>query len=171
MGRTRAGNSSPLPDPTNGLAFLLAQVGAHASGAFADRLEPLGLTPPQVGILCVIAQADGLTQQSLSEKLGLFPSRLVAMIDELEERGLVKRRDSVTDRRSYALNLTSAGRESLDQIDRVGRAHQQALCAALDEAEQAQLKELLTRIATEQKLTPGVHPAYRRFGRTAPKAP
>jgi DNA-binding MarR family transcriptional regulator len=168
MGRSRTGNSPPLPDPTAGLAFLLAQVGAHASGAFADRLEPLGLTPPQVGILCNIVQADGLSQQALSEKLGLFPSRLVAMIDELEQRGLVERRDSPTDRRSYALRLTGAGRESLIEIDRIGRAHQQALCAALDASEQAQLRELLSRIATEQKLTPGVHPGYRRFGGKAP---
>jgi DNA-binding MarR family transcriptional regulator len=103
MGRSRARSSAPLPDPTLGLAFLLAQVGAHASGAFADRMEPLGLTPPQVGILGNIAQADGLSQQALSEKLGLFPSRLVAMIDELEQRGLVERRDSPRDRRPYAL--------------------------------------------------------------------
>jgi DNA-binding MarR family transcriptional regulator len=169
MTRSRARDSDLLPDPAAGLAFLLAQVGAHASGAFADRLEPLGLTPPQVGILCNIAWADGLSQQALSEKLGLFPSRLVAMIDELEQRGLVERRDSPRDRRSYALYLTGAGREALDQIERIARAHQQALCAALNEAEQAQLRELLMRIAAEQKLTPGVHPGYRRYGGAAPK--
>jgi DNA-binding MarR family transcriptional regulator len=158
-----------LPDPTAGLAFLLAQVGAHASCVFADRVEPLGLTPPQVGVLSNIAQADGLSQQALSERLGLFPSRLVAMIDELEDRGLVERRDSPRDRRSYALYLTEAGRAALEQIDRIGRAHQEALCAALDEAEQAQLREFLQRIATEQKLTPGVHPGFQRFGGAAPK--
>jgi DNA-binding MarR family transcriptional regulator len=169
MARSRARDSSALPDPTANVAFLLAQVGAHASGMFADRVEPLGLTPPQVGILCYIARADGLSQQALSEKLGLFPSRLVAMIDELEQRGLVERRDSPRDRRSYALHLTGAGREILEQLDRIGRAHQQALCAALDASEQAQLKALLARIAAEQKLEPGVHPGYRRYGGVAPK--
>jgi DNA-binding MarR family transcriptional regulator len=169
MGRSRARSSSPSPDPPAGLAFLLSQVGAHAAGLFADRLEPLGLTPPQVGILCNIAWEDGLSQKALSEKLGLFPSRLVAMIDELEKRGLVERRDSPEDRRSYALYLTGAGREILEQLERLGRAHQQALCAALDASEQAQLQEFLTRIAAEQKLTPGVHPGYRRLGGAAPK--
>ena len=171
MARSHARDSSPLPDPTASLAFLLAQVGAHASGVFADRLEPLDLTPPQVGVLCNIAQADGLSQQALSERLGLFPSRLVAMIDELEDRGLVERRDSPRDRRSYALSLTGAGRDALEQIDRIGRTHQQALCAALDESEQAQLKELLARIAAEQRLEPGVHPGYRRYGGAGPKGP
>jgi DNA-binding MarR family transcriptional regulator len=171
MGRAPARSSSPAPDPTAGLAFLLSQVGAHASGMFADRLEPLGLTPPQVGILCNIAWEDGLSQQALSEKLGLFPSRLVVMIDELEQRGLVERRDSPRDRRSYALYLTGAGREALEQIEQIGRAHQQTVCAALDASEQAQLKQFLTRIAAEQKLEPGVHPGYRRYGGAAPKGP
>ena len=94
----------------------------------------------------------------------MFPSRLVGVLDELEGRGLVERRDSPTDRRSYALYLTEAGREALEQIGRVGREHQDALCAALDESERAQLAGFLTRIAAEQGLTPGVHPGFRKLG-------
>ena len=107
MGRARATN--PPSDPTVGLAFLLSQVGAHAAAVFADRLAPLNLTPPHAGILRVIRQANGLSQQALGEKLGMFPSRLVALLDELEQRGLVERRDNPADRRSYALHLTRAG--------------------------------------------------------------
>jgi DNA-binding MarR family transcriptional regulator len=88
------------------------------------------------------------------------------MIDDLEGRGLVERRDSPTDRRSYALYLTEAGRGALEQIRRVGLDHQDALCAALDESERAQLAGLLARIAAEQGLTPGVHPGFRRLGGT-----
>ena len=162
MARTRATKLSP--DPCDGLAFLLSQVGSHASARFAARLEPLGLKPPHAGILRVIEQADGLSQQALGEKLGMFPSRLVTVLDELEERGLVERRDSPTDRRSYALYLTGPGRDALEQIGRVGREHQDSLCAALDESERAQLAAFLTRIAAEQGLTPGVHPGFRKLG-------
>jgi DNA-binding MarR family transcriptional regulator len=162
MGRARASKTSP--DPTAGLAFLLSQVGSHAASRFADRLEPLGLNPPHVGILRVIEQADGLSQQALGEKLGVFPSRLVQMIDELEERGLVERRDNPADRRSYALYLTKEGREAFEQISGIGREHQDALCAALSKSEQAQLADLLRRIADEQQLTPGIHPSFRKFG-------
>ena len=157
MARTRA--TKPSPDPSDGLAFLLSQVGAHASARFAARLEPLGLKPPHAGILRVIEQADGLSQQALGEKLGMFPSRLVAVLDELEERGLVERRDSPTDRRSYALYLTGPGREALEQIGRVGREHQDALCRAR-RVGAAQLAAFLARIAAEQGLAPGVHPGY-----------
>lgn len=166
MGRSRATN--PSTDPTAGLAFLLSQVGAHAAASFAERLAPLRLTPPHAGILRVIRQADGLSQQALGEKLGMFPSRLVQVLDELEQRGLVERRDNPADRRSYALHLTEAGRESLEQIGRIAREHQDALCAALDESERAQLTDLLTRIAAQQQLTPGIHPGYRKLGGAQP---
>jgi DNA-binding MarR family transcriptional regulator len=167
MGRSRTTN--PSSDPTAGPAFLLSQVGPHAAARFAERLAPLKLTPPHAGILRAIKQADGLSQQALGEKLGIFPSRLVAVLDELEQRGLVERRDSPADRRSYALHLTKAGRESLEQIGRIAREHQDALYAALDESERAQLTDFLTRIAAQQQLTPSVHPGYRRLGGAQPK--
>jgi DNA-binding MarR family transcriptional regulator len=160
---------NPSPDAAGGLAFLLSQVGAHAAAKFAERLEPIGLKPAHAGILRVIKQADGLSQQALGEKLGIFPSRLVAVLDELEQRGLVQRRDRSNDRRSYALCLTDAGREALERIGRIAREHQDTLCAALDESERAQLAGFLTRIAAEQGLTPGVHPGFRKLGGAEPK--
>jgi DNA-binding MarR family transcriptional regulator len=165
----RSPATNPSPDPTAGLAFLLSQVGAHASALFAERLAPLKLTPPHAGILRIIKQANGLSQQALGERLGMFPSRLVVVLDELEQRGLVERRDSPTDRRSYALHLTEAGRESLEQIGRIACEHQDAICAALDESERAQLADFLTRIAAQQQLAQGVHPGYRRLGGAQPK--
>ena len=162
MRRSRA--TKAFPGSSDEVAFLLSQVGAHASARFTERLEPMGLKPPHAGILRVIEQADGLSQQALGERLGMFPSRLVGILDDLEGRGLVERRDSPTDRRSYALYLTTKGREVLDQIGGVAREHQDALCAALDESERAQLAGLLARIAAQQGLTPGVHPGFRRPG-------
>jgi DNA-binding MarR family transcriptional regulator len=67
-------------------------------------------------------------------------------------------------RRSYALHLTEKGRAMLEAIGRVGREHQQALLAALNEDEQRQLGVLLRRIADQQGLAPGVHPGYARVG-------
>jgi len=67
-------------------------------------------------------------------------------------------------RKPRKLYLTNAGRTKLEQIGRIGQEHQDALCAALDDAERAQLAEFLTRIAAQQGLTPGVHPGYRKLG-------
>jgi DNA-binding MarR family transcriptional regulator len=157
------------PKGAGSAAFLLAQVGAQAAARFAQRLSALGLSPPQAGILNILAAAPGLSQRALAERLDLLPSRLVALLDELESQGLLERRDDPEDRRSYALHLSEKGRKLLEQVGRVAREHQDALCAALTGPERDQLASFLRRIADEQGLTAGVHPGYRRLGPEGPE--
>jgi DNA-binding MarR family transcriptional regulator len=155
--------STTGPPGRSGAAFLLAQVGAHAASLFAGRLAALQLAPPHAGIMRILAAQPAITQQALASALGMQASRLVALVDELEGRGLVERRENPEDRRSYALHLTGKGRAELEAVGRVGREHQQALLAALNEDEQRQLAVLLRRIADQQGLAPGVHPGYARL--------
>ena len=146
-------------------AFLLAQIGAHAATQFGEKLKGLRLIRPHAGILRLIGLTPGLSQQELARRLAILPSQLVALLDELEERGLIERRQDATDRRTYALHLTKSGRDVTEQIGRIAREHDDAICAALDIPERRQLNALLERIAEQQGLTPGVHPGYRKLGR------
>src|SRR5215470_7154650 len=129
-----------------GAAFLVAQVGAHAAMRFAERLARLKLQPQHAGTLCVLASSEGLTQRALAERLGMFPSRAVALIDDLEGRDLVVRAEDPDDRRSYALRLTDKGRQALAEIGQLAREHQDALLAALDQGEREQLARLLQKV-------------------------
>ena len=113
-------------------AFLLAQVGAHAAAKFAGRLAELQLAPPHAGIMGILRTQPALTQQALAGVLGMQPSRLVALVDELETRALIERRENSEDRRSYALHLTEKGHAALSAIGRVGREHQQARQPEMD---------------------------------------
>ena len=144
-------------------SFLLAQVGAHAAARFAERLLPLGFMPHHTGILRMIAASPGLSQQQLATRLGIFASRLVAILDEMEKRGLIERLPSESDRRVYALQLTQRGHEALRDIAQAARQHQASLCACLSEEETIKLTELLNRIAAQEGLQPGVHPGYARL--------
>jgi DNA-binding MarR family transcriptional regulator len=155
------------PPRDGGVAFLLAQLGAHAAAAFAERLRPLELTPPQAGVLRRLGQFPGQSQRELADALGMHAPRLVALIDELEDRGLVARDRDPEDRRNYAISLTDEGQRALTELAHVARRHELAITAALDEDERAQLVALLRRLAEEQNLTPAVHPGYRRIGRRA----
>jgi DNA-binding MarR family transcriptional regulator len=149
-------------------AFLLAQVGAHAATQFAERLGALRLSPPDAGILRLLRLAAGISQQELSTRLQIHPSRLVAILDNLEQRELVERKPNPQDRRLYSLHLTKDGGEILERIGMVAREHQDALLATLSGEERGKLTELLHRIADAQGLTPGVHPGYQRLGKTKP---
>jgi len=146
-------------------AFLLAQVGAHAAGQFGQRLTSLRLTRPHAGILRLIGLSPGLSQQELARRLAVLPSQLVALLDELQSRGLIERRQDAADRRTYALHLTALGRHTTELIGHIAREHDDAVCAALNMDERRQLNALLSRVAEQQGLSPGVHPGYRRLGR------
>ncbi|SDF87980.1 MarR family winged helix-turn-helix transcriptional regulator [Pseudonocardia oroxyli] len=144
-------------------AFLLSQLGVHAAAAFGERIAALDLTPPQTGLIRLVAAEPGLPQQAIAARLGMPASRLVALVDGLDERGIVERRRNPEDRRLHALHLTEAGGELLARIAAVGREHDEAITAALDPGERKVLRDLLERIAEQQGLTPGVHPGYRRL--------
>jgi DNA-binding MarR family transcriptional regulator len=146
-------------------AFLLSQLGAHAASQFAERLGVLELTPADAGILRLLLVEAGPSQQELASRLRIHPSRLVAILDNLEKRGCVERRANSDDRRLYSLHLTKAGGEALEKIGHVARSHQDALLSSLSGEERKTLAALLLRIADEQGLTRGVHPGYQRLGR------
>ncbi|GAA2636067.1 hypothetical protein GCM10010399_81190 [Dactylosporangium fulvum] len=147
-----------------GTAFLLAQLGAHATERFSQRVQALGLTPPEVGLLRMIAGRPGRSQQSVAVDLGVVPSRVVALVDNLDHKGLVERRPGETDRRHHALHLTVDGEQVMTEMRSIAAAHDDDICAALDPDERSQLAGLLQRIADQQGLTPGVHPGYRQTG-------
>jgi DNA-binding MarR family transcriptional regulator len=152
-----------------GAAFLLAAVGAHAASRFAERVAELELTPPQVGLLRAIAAQPGQSQQALAQLLGTPPSRLVSLVDGLADRGLVERHRNPADRRLHALHVTADGEAMLERVLQVGREHDDAICRSLNDTERAQLRAMLTRIAEDQGLQPGVHPGYRNLWRVPPR--
>jgi DNA-binding MarR family transcriptional regulator len=153
----------PPGPPPNGAAFLLAQLGAHAAGRYAEKVAALDLDPAQTGVLHLIARRPGQSQQALADQLGVAPSRVVALVDGLESRGLLARQRSATDRRNYELNLTDDGQRLLSRLRDVAKQHEADTTTALTADERAVLVELLQKIADQQGLTPGVHPGYRRL--------
>jgi DNA-binding MarR family transcriptional regulator len=150
---------------SHAVAFLLSQLGAHATALFSERIASLDLVPPQVGFLRLVGGEPGSSQQAIAGRLGIAPSRLVPLIDDMEERGLVERRRDPQDRRNHALYLTAEGGRLMGQLSQVAFAHEDAVCAGLDPKERQQLGALLERVAANQGLSPGVHPGYRHVGR------
>ncbi len=96
------------PHGPEGFAYLLVQLGTRAARRFAERLAPLELEPRHAGLLLRLAGSEGRSQQAIGELIGLNSTRMVFLVDELEQRGLVERRRNDADRRSYALYLTDA---------------------------------------------------------------
>jgi DNA-binding MarR family transcriptional regulator len=148
----------PARELSQRVGFLLAQLGTHAHRRFAERLAELDLHPRHFGMLSHLAASEGQSQQALSIALGIHRSAMVALVDDLEGRGLAERRRDPVDRRAYTLYLTRRGRNVLARMQRVAQEHEAELLTALSASERAQLIALLQRLAESQGLAAGVHP-------------
>jgi DNA-binding MarR family transcriptional regulator len=157
-------------DHGDGIAFLLTALGHDAATRFAEQMATIELSPPHAGILRTIAAEPGRSQQALSGRLGVLPSRVVAYVDELEERGYVERRRNPDDRRLHALHLTASGKRLLRKISALARQHEDTITAGLDDRQRGTLRELLGTLARQRGLTPHVHPGYRTLGRVNAEA-
>jgi DNA-binding MarR family transcriptional regulator len=86
----------------------------NASRRFFERWD---IGPSQFNVLNLLAsEKDGLSQVELSRQLIMHRSNVTGLVDRLEKRGLVERRDQASDRRAYRVMLTASGRSLLEQI-------------------------------------------------------
>lgn len=172
MVRDSRSPASPAHGLSRRAGFLLVQLGTNEHRRFAERLARLDLHPRHFGMLSQLAVNEGQSQQALSRALGIHRSAVVALVDDLERRGLAERRRDPVDRRAYTLYLTARGRDVLAALERVADAREAELLSALEATERSQLVSLLRRVAESQGLTAGVHPSLdpRDRDRRAPSA-
>jgi DNA-binding MarR family transcriptional regulator len=157
--RAIAGDKAP-----SSLGFLLSQVGLYAARRFAQRIAEIDLQPPLFRVLNVVDAAEGQSQQAIGEAIQAPASRMVAIVDELEQRGLVERRPHPRDRRIRALYLTGEGRKQLARGRGVAMEHEEELTRGMSEADRKRLIALLQRVVEEQGIGSGVHPGLSEPG-------
>jgi DNA-binding MarR family transcriptional regulator len=102
-------------------------------------------------VLVVIDANPGLKQTTLARAIRLDRSTVVSVIDKLEARKLVARRQADGDRRSNTLWLTRDGKTLLDKLTGLVRAHEERLVAGFSQADRARLALLLQRILNAKK--------------------
>jgi DNA-binding MarR family transcriptional regulator len=127
--------------------FLLRKISAASFGAFSEIVGAYGLHPMHFGMLTIIDAEEPISQQELCERTGIDPSTMVARMDVLDEHGLVDRARGTEDRRSYEIRLSAAGRKVLAELRGKAAKHGRQLFAPLTKEEQAQLHQLLAKLA------------------------
>jgi DNA-binding MarR family transcriptional regulator len=111
----------------------------------AEALGSVGLTPALFALLNVLGAREGAIQQELSSDMGIDPSAMVKLINELEDAGLAERRRRPGDRRAWEVTITPKGRRSLQRARRVVAEAQDEVLGGLTVAERRQLLALLRR--------------------------
>ncbi|HUZ15938.1 MAG TPA: MarR family transcriptional regulator [Gaiellaceae bacterium] len=152
------GNSTP---PFRSVAFMLSSLGYAVSRKFHELLGPLSLEPGEFALLRAVAASEGESQTTLADHLHISPSWMVAVVDELEGRGLLERRPHARDRRVRTLHLTPKGTKLLQQAERQAQQFDEEVTRMLGERELLHLLDVLDRIAVGLELQPGAHAALR----------
>lgn len=134
----------PLEDDTS---FLLARASALAVQAANEALAPHDLRVRPYSVLALSAQGSPPTQRELAEQLRLDPSQIVALVDELEGRGLVRRTPHASDRRTRVVGITDAGAALLERAQPDVRRAEERRTATLTASQRRELTAMLRMIA------------------------
>lgn len=145
--------------PFEAVGFLLSSLGYAVSRQFHAVLKPLGLEPRHFAVLRTVRVLEGATQQAVASFLQIPPSRMVAILDNLEERGLVERRQRPDDRRSRAMFLTPAGADLLAKAKAVAGDFEQQVCGEMTPEDRAALVRTLQEIGARLGVPAHSHPA------------
>jgi DNA-binding MarR family transcriptional regulator len=126
------------------IGFLLRQAHQRASSAFAEALEPLGISGRHFGVLHNLGRSGPLSQRELVDRVASDKASMVRTVDDLERAGLAARRPTPGDRRVHSVEITDRGREVLATADQTARHVAIRLMDHLDPVKRSQLVELLT---------------------------
>jgi DNA-binding MarR family transcriptional regulator len=109
----------------------------------AEALDALGLTPATFALLNVLGARDGAIQQRLSSDMGIDPSAMVKLINELETTGRAERRRRPGDRRAWEVVITREGRDALERARAAASQVENEVLSGLSDVERRRLMALL----------------------------
>jgi DNA-binding MarR family transcriptional regulator len=138
--------------PTAGM--LLVKIGRAAERWFTEALKPSGLTPRHVGVLFEV-RARPTSQQALIDSIGVDPSKLVGLLNDLEAEGLIVRRRDPEDRRRHIVEVSKEGRTRLADAEQAAGKVEERLFAGLDDAQRKELHGLLAQVADSSGVLEG----------------
>jgi DNA-binding MarR family transcriptional regulator len=124
--------------------LLVIKLGRITMHRFTEALEPFGIRPRHVAALIELRDHGQLTQQSLCGQLHLDPTNLVAILNELEQRGFATRRRDPEDRRRHLVEVSNKGIALIEKVSEVMDGVEEDLLGGLEPAEREQLGDVLT---------------------------
>jgi len=134
------------PSMRNRVPFLLFRASQASLSLANQMLARIGLCARQAGILTMVTELEPMTQKALADALGIDRTTMVALLDDLEDKGFVARQRHPRDRRAFLVHPTDSGRAAKAAAVRILDEQQRRFLAPLTPAERTQLADLLTRL-------------------------
>jgi DNA-binding MarR family transcriptional regulator len=126
-------------------SVLISQLARGMRRRIEQAVEPLGLRPRELHALQHLRERGPSAQQTLVELLGIDATNLIAILNRLEDAGLIERRRDRADRRRAIIALSKRGEQLLADLDRALYRIDDDLLATLTRSERDTLNALLAR--------------------------
>ena len=134
--------------------FLLSVSSARAVSTANQELTEFGLKARSYTALSLLVHSNGISQREIAHALQMDPSQIVALVDSLENLGLVQRRPDPNDRRLRSVVATAKGKRVQAEAARRVAAAEDTVLSGLSDEERSQLHDLLNRVALGDELSP-----------------
>ena len=139
------------PIPPQLTVMLLVKLGRAAQLQVTEALKPIQLTPRHLWALHEL-RGGATSQQALCDVVGVDPSKLVGLLNDLEAAALVVRRRDPSDRRRHIVELSEKGVARLAAAEQAITAVQEQLLTGLDDQQRADFQNVLLRAAQNVRL-------------------
>ena len=136
-----------LPALADRLGYLMKHAHQRLTDLTGSALAPFGISGRELAVLIAIDDRAPLSQQEVARRLGVDRTTMVALIDDLENKSLVQRRQDPGDRRKNVVILTNAGRVTLRRASAVTEEAERRFLAPLSGAAGAAFTEALRAVA------------------------
>lgn len=138
----------PSPELSRNLVYLLKHAQLRMAELTTKALTPYGIDGRELGVLLTLAGGEPASQQQAAQRLGIDRTTMVALLDTLEDKGLVSRHPDADDRRRNVVELTTAGQDTLRQAVAASDDAERAFLAPLSPQAARQLRDSLRTVMT-----------------------
>jgi len=138
--------------PTPGASVLITRLSRRVYRVATE--DVLGMRLKLFMTLNHLRDHSGITQQALSEMIGIDANNCVLMLNEVEALGFARRVRDPRDRRRHIVEITDEGRAALKNAERGMESVEEELFGALSDDERTTLRKLLTRVLEDDDVAP-----------------
>jgi len=129
------GTMSAFPDDRRDLAAMLAPLARALIAREEPVLQAHGISMWGYLVLTALAEQPVRTQAALAQAINADKSRIIGVLDDLQQRGLIKRQPDTADRRVHLLSLTAVGDKLRRSAEAAIRGSEEKVLAALPAAD------------------------------------
>ncbi|GAA0086237.1 MarR family transcriptional regulator [Clostridium sp. CTA-7] len=130
----------------NYIGFIFNNVTRRFSQFTVNFFKQYNVTPEQAGIIRRLGEEEGITQKDLAIRMAKDQTNVTRLLDQLERKGLVMRKQNKEDRRSFLTYLTDEGKKLNENIIPTEQEIMNIVLRGISEERKALLKEIIDEI-------------------------